>query len=263
MHIEHIEAEGASPYWHVQDLWVSEGQFQLLRGLRKDLALELGIPFRVVRDRIRFEDLARRPYVPPTPDTHHRNETLARPADLSMGLQWARVAPPWTITAGAGVWLPLGRTESNPFALGRGGFPHQHIQFGTGTVDPSLSLVASRRAGDWSFTAGASARLTLAENSHGFRAGDRFGASVHAARALPRAWAVRAGLELAREEPEKWDGVIEEEGNLGRTDLFAALGLARKITWGTLAAELRLPVLSDVQGAQVDLPLIARVGISR
>jgi hypothetical protein len=201
--------------------------------------------------------------VPPTPDTHHRTETRARFADVNIGIQWARVAAPWTLTAGAGAWLPLGRTESNPFALGRAGRPHQHIQFGTGTVDPSLSLAASRRAGEWSLTAAAAARLTLVQNGHGYRAGDRFGASLVAARALPRSWALRSGLELAHEQAEKWDGVLEEEGNLGRTDLFALLGVAYTLAVGNVSVEARVPVASDVKGAQMDLPLIARLAFAR
>ena len=120
MHVEHVESEDVVvPYWHVQNLWIGEARMQLARGIRKDLAVQLDVPFRLVRDRIRFEDLLRRPYTPPVPDVHHRNETLAHFSDASLALQWARVAAPWTIAAGAGVSLPIGRTESNPFALGR------------------------------------------------------------------------------------------------------------------------------------------------
>ncbi len=57
--------------------------------------------------------------------------------------------------------------------------------------------------------------------------------------------------------------MIEEEGDLGCTDVFVALGLARTFAWATLSAELRLPVRSDVEGAQLDLPYIARLGLSR
>jgi len=261
--IERTEVEGAVTYWHVQDLWVAQAEWLALYGLRSDLALELDVPFRVVRDRIRYEDLARAPFMPAEPDLHHRNETLSRLADVRLGLQWARVAAPWTVTAGAGAWLPLGRTESNPFALGAAAQPHQHIQFGTGTVDPMLSLVVSRRIGDWSATASGAARWTLAENSHGYRAGDRYGVTLGAARALPRGFTARAGLEWARELAETWDGVLEEEGNLGRTDLFGMVGLAYATGWGPVAVGVRWPLASDVEGAQMDLPLIVRLSLTR
>jgi len=263
IHIEHTEIEGAVPYWHVQDLWVAQSEWRALYGLRRDLALELDVPFRIVRDRIRYEDLARAPFTPAEPDLHHRNETLSRFADVRLGLQWARLVAPWTVTAGAGAWLPVGRTEGNPFALGHAGLPHQHIQFGTGTVDPMLSVVVSRRFGDWSATASGAARWTLAENSHGYRAGDRYGVTFGVARALPRGLAARAGFEWAREQAEMWDGVLEEEGNLGRSDLFGMVGLAHPTAWGLLAADVRWPLTSDVVGAQMDLPLIVRLSLTR
>ena len=239
---------------------MSETEARALWGVNGTLALELAVPFRAVRDRIVFADSSGAPFTPPAPDTHHRNETLARIADVRLGIQAARVAPPWTLTASGGVYLPTGRTESNPFALGRLGLPHQHIQFGHGTVDPFASAAASRRAGKWSLTVAASARLTLAENAHGYRAGDRFGLSVSAAHAFRGGWAARGGLDLAREQAERWSSSIEEEGNLGRTDLFLALGASRMFTGvGTVGVTARLPLASAATGAQADLPLVLQL----
>lgn len=255
--------EGATTYWHVQNLWVSEVEGTLLRGLSPSLAAQLTVPLRSVRDRIEYEDLARAPFAPLSPELHHRNETLTRLADVRVGLQWARLAPPWTFTASGGMSVPTGRTESNPFALGRLGVPHQHIQFGTGTVDPYATAVASRRAGAWSVTGSASARLSLVDNSLGHRAGNRFGATLSAARAVAGVWGVRAGVEFAREQAENWDGLVEEEGNLGRTDLFASFAGSRKLGFGTLGATVRVPLSSEVSGAQMDLPLVLQLSLSR
>ena len=263
LHIEHIETEATTQYWHMQDLWVSELDGTVVRGLTHSLAAQLTLPVRSVRDRIRFEDIARRAYFPPVPDTHHRNETLTYAADVRLGLQWARIAPPWTLTASGGVSLPTGRTESNPFALGRLGLPHQHIQFGTGTVDPYGVVIASRRVGVWSVSGSTSARVTLTKNAHGYRAGNRYAGALSAARPVVRAWSVRVGCELAREASETWDRRVEEEGNLGRTDLFASLGGSRAFAFATLGATVRVPVYSHVTGAQADLPLVAQITLSR
>lgn len=239
---------------------MSEFEARAVYGLNGTLALELAAPFRAVRDRIAFEDMARAAYTPPTPDTHHRNETLARLADVRVGMQAAHVAPPWTLTGAAGAYLPTGRTESNPFALGDAGLPHQHIQFGHGTVDPFVALAASRHAGHWSLTGTGSARLTLASNAHGYRAGDRFALGAIAARMLQGGWAARSGLTVSRERAEKWDGVLESEGNLGRTDLLLAAGLSHPLAKaGTLGLTLSLPLASHAVGAQADLPLVLRL----
>ena len=74
-----------------------------------------------------FEDLARQPYVPPRPDTHHRNETLLHVSDPQIALLLGRPAGAWTLNTSLGASVPLGGTEPNPFALGRLGLPHQHF----------------------------------------------------------------------------------------------------------------------------------------
>lgn len=66
--------------------------------------------------------------------------------------------------------IPLGRTEPDPIELGRRGVKHEHIQFGSGTVDPRLSVQWSRRFGRIQVAASADARIPLYENRHGFRA---------------------------------------------------------------------------------------------
>jgi len=67
----------------------------------------------------------------------------------------------------------LGRTEENPFELGRRGLPHQHFQFGTGTWDPILGLGAGRRLGSVNLALTGLFRFVVAESSRGYRAGNR------------------------------------------------------------------------------------------
>src|SRR6266850_4495812 len=174
LHIEHIESEDpglVTPYWHVQTLQIGELDLSVARGIRQGFGIGLNAPLRLVRDRIRFEDLARAPYVPPQPETHHRNETLTQVADPQLALLLTREPGPWTLAASIGTLIPIGRTEPNPFALGRLGLPHQHIQFGTGTWDPTVGASASRSLGATAFHAGASMKLTLYENGFGYRSG--------------------------------------------------------------------------------------------
>lgn len=228
------------------------------------MALDLALPIRLVRGRIRFEDQARQPYTPPAPDTHHRNETLLHMGDPRVGLQLMRVWAPWTTTASLGVSVPLGRTESNPFALGRLGRQHQHLQFGTGTLDPYVGVAASRRFGRYHLALDGSLRHTLHTNSKGYRAGDRASASSSLARAWGSGWGGRAGLDLTHESAEQWDGVVEEEGNLGRTDLYLMLGVARRADGlGTLGMTIRTSLVSQARGAQASLPLVLQVSLTR
>jgi hypothetical protein len=265
LHIEHIEDENvAVPYWHDQHLVVAELSATAVRGIAPNLALSVTAPLRYVRDRIRFRDLAGQPYVPPVPDQHHRNETLIRFGDVSVAMPVARTIASWTVAIAPGVAIPTGRTEANPFALGRLGLPHQHIQFGSGTFDPTLAISALGERAGLTWIAAGDARWTLYENTHGYRAGDRYGLGLQAGRAIAGPWNGRAGLAFAHERAERWDGRLEEEGNLGRTDLDLTLALGRPIAAsGTWTARAQIPLVSRSTGVQTRYPVIFALSWSR
>lgn len=68
--------------------------------------------------------------------------------------------------------LPIGNTVENPIVLGREGKVHEHIQFGTGTFDPLVSVLWTAPL-PWlgsSVTAAADGQFPLYENSKGYRA---------------------------------------------------------------------------------------------
>jgi hypothetical protein len=178
-------------------------------------------------------------------------------------LHAGKTAGRWTIAARGGVTLPLGRTEPNPFALGDLGLPHEHIQFGTGTWDPVVGLAAGRRWGDTTLTLTGLARLVLAENEHGYRAGNRYyGETVLSRRAGP--WSLSLGMDLLREDAERWDGLVRtEEGNLGRTDLLVAAGVQRSLGGaGSAFVTIKVPVVTHSEGSQVDYPFILSFGFA-
>jgi hypothetical protein len=265
VHTEHDALESERRYWHVLDVTLAEAAVSTAVGIAPNLGLELVTPLRTATTRVRFEDQARRPFAPVEGDIHHRNETIAGGGDPWLMAHAARPGNTWTLAARAGVSVPLASTEPNPFRLGDAGLPHQHIQLGTGTWDPILGAMAGRRLGEVALTLSALVRLALYENGHGYRAGDRYLAGATADRALFGRWRGSAGLELAREEPERWDGRLdEEEGNLGRTDLQLTLALMRPLsTLGGLRLAVSVPVMTRVRGAQLDYPLIVSVGLSR
>ncbi|PYQ02985.1 MAG: hypothetical protein DMF82_14375 [Acidobacteria bacterium] len=249
--------------FHEEDLAISEIAFVTEAGVARGLGIEAVLPLRVVRTRIRFEDMEHQPIVVPNGSIHHRNETLSVPGDPWLLVHGARGVGGWTVAARAGVSIPVGRTEPNPFALGRLGLPHQHIQFGTGTWDPVVGLAAGHRFGQVGFVVHTLARLVFGTNDHGYRAGDRLFASAAFDRRIAGTWRGIVGMDLAREHTETWDGRIETEGNLGRTDLLASIGLTRPLgSNGGVHITAKIPLLTRATGAQVRYPVIVAVGLS-
>jgi hypothetical protein len=245
---------------HVQDLTMTETAFRAAYGVSGGFGLEALVFLRHVTTGIRFEDLDRRPIELPGGDIHHRDETLLGPGDPWLLAVHGRSVGPWSAALRAGVAIPLGRTEENPFALGRQGLPHQHIQFGTGTWDPLAGAAVGRKLGEVALSASVLARLPVATNAHGYRAGRRVFASLAGDRAIGGQWRLQAGLDYGHETAETWAGIVEEEGNLGRSDLLGAIGLARAIGGRALVLTVRIPLRTRSSGVQVDYPAIVSLG---
>lgn len=226
-------------------------------GLAPGMGLELQAPLRLVRGRIRFEELAREPYTPVFPDYHHRNETRRGFSDAQATLHLAGQNAVWSYAGRVGMSVPIGSTEDNPFALGRLGLPHQHVQFGTGTWDPVLGLAAGRSIGGTAFELHLAGKFTFLENRHDYRAGNRTSAMLNASHRLKAGFNGTVGLSLVREEAEHWDGRLEHEGNLGRTDLLGSVSIARmQLPLGVFGVGAQFPLMSRVNGEQFEIPVI-------
>ena len=250
---------GHVDYRHVQRLWVSQAELVASRGLGHGLALEARLPLRHVTTRIRFVDPAGQPFDPREGFIHHRNETLVKPSDPWLLLHGGKSRGRWSFGARVGVALPLGRTEEDPIALGAAGLTHQHIQFGTGTVDPILGVGVSRRMGRGTLTLDGLGRFTVAMNDHGYEAGERQQASLGYAQPVGT-WRPRVSLDVVREGAERWNGrVDDDEGNLGRTDLLASVTIGRGAWW----AGVQVPLAQRVVGAQLATPVIVSLGWGR
>jgi hypothetical protein len=258
------ETASGPVYEHRQRVQIAEGTATVRRGLRPHLDAALVLGVREVHTTIRFVDPSGAPFVPRYGALHHRDETPVRATDPWLLLHGGGTRGPWSAGVRAGVTIPLGRTEPDPFALGDAGLAHEHLQFGTGTFDPLLGASVSRRAGRLVLSASTLARWTVATNTHGYRAGDRWSASVAASRPLRGPWRAAAGLDLSHEAAERWQGVVRtDEGNLGRSDLLASLSLVRARAHGTVGVHVHVPLRVRATGSQLHYPVIVALGWSR
>lgn len=224
---------------HDQTMRVFELRPIIAIGLSQWFGAELQVPVRVTNTSIQFTRIDGTPFTPDYESIHHRNETLSGIAD-----PWLLGRGTWevaqlTLTAKGGVSIPLGNTVADPFELGDAGKSHQHIQFGTGTFSPILGVDVSKKIGRYLLGAYGQTQLSFYENGHGYQAGNRYIGGLSAETEFEKL-RVGLGTDLLHEEPERWSGVIKQDGNVGRTDLLAGGTVGYK--FGRIATTLSLKV---------------------
>ena len=255
-------------FLHDQDIVPGEIRAVAELGLTPMWGVEAQLPFRMTRTSVRYSDLTGAPYQPLDPGVHHRNETLAGLGDAWLLGRWGTRLSGTAVTARAGLSIPLGSTEADPFALGAQGRRHQHVQFGNGTFDPLLMLDVSRTVAPVDLSAYAQTQLTVYENAEGFRAGNRYFAGLQAGTMVLAKLTTTLGVDLLSERPERWSGVVQQDGNLGRTELLGGLALSRPFgrTTGSLIARFplyRRIVEGDTAKGRLSSPVMLSIVVSR
>ncbi len=256
------------PFLHDQDIYPGELRVVAEVGISASWGAEVQLPLRITSTRIRYTDLAGAPYQPADPGVHHRNETLAGLGDPWLLARWGDLFGRTAVTGRAGVTLPLGRTEADPFALGAVGLRHQHIQFGNGTFNPLLMLDVSHNFGRTDVSAYAQTELGLADNEHGFRPGHRYFTGLQAGRLIWPRLTLALGLDVIGERPERWGGKIQQDGNLGRTELLGGVSVTRSFGTTVASAIVRFPIVrhivaGDEPQGRLSSPLMVSLIVSR
>jgi hypothetical protein len=267
--LTHCHEVPAQPlYLHDQNVYPGELRAIAEYGLTDLFGVEAQLPVRVTGTTIKFKTLDGQPYVPLDPNVHHRNETLAGIGDPWLLGRYGTSFGDFIFTARAGTTLPLGRTEEDPFRLGDMGIRHQHIQFGTGTFNPIYALDLSRSFGRLQASAYTQGEVVLYQNDKGFRAPNRFFAGFQLGTLLPWQLTALLGPDVLYESPERWQGVVRQDGNLGRTEVLAGLTLMRPFGETTVALVVRVPVYRHIVPGTEDpgtltSPVSASLVISR
>jgi hypothetical protein len=147
-------------------------EIDLTYGFSKDWDVELDIPYDVKTVSARYELPDGTPFNNPQGDLHHRDEQLQGVADLKLLANYRPASvllKDDRLHIGLGLSLPAGKTEEDPWELGNQGLRHQHIQFGTGTVDPLIRMDYYLLADPVGFLVSAAVQIPLYENSKGYK----------------------------------------------------------------------------------------------
>ena len=223
------------PHEHHQGVSMFRYQTTVSYGLGQGWQLMAMVPVDAKVLTIEYTTMDGQPYEPPYGDIHHRNETLIGLGDGRIEAQrYKRMTSVWAIGAGLGLTTPLGRTEPNPYLLAEKSKKHQHMQMGSGTVDPVLSVTSAWSGPKWGGMLGFNGRLPILENHHGYKPSPiaqlRGGPSYR----LTEMLMATTEVSLAREWQAKWDG--EPDRMSGRTVLTAGGALVYRLnpSWAVM-----------------------------
>ena len=198
------------PNTHIVSLDWTRLEFALKLPLSPTTEMELQIPYDIKDIKARYELPDGTSFDNPIGNLHHRTEKLEGISDFK--LYWNFAWGDWRL--GAGLNLPVGKIEDNPYALGALGLAHQHVQFGTGTCDPlaRVSKVFHMMEGvDINVAAGA--QVPLVENRKGYRGPPMIDASAGPRLTITDWLSLHAAYSFILQGRAFWDG--EPDPNTG------------------------------------------------
>lgn len=247
---------------HIHDVGINFANVTLAGtvGLGRGLALTVELPFDAKVLTRRYSTLDGEPFDPRYGDIHHRDETLAGLGDPRIFGRWDLAVPQrWQLGVRAGTTLPLGDTVDNPDPLAAMSLEHQHMQIGSGTLDPVAGVFGGRTWGPWGAFARVDLRIPLYASDTGYRGGLQLDAAVGPGYRISRHF-IGTQLAWSHSGEETWDGVPNESS--GRD----ALRLVVAAEWA-MTDRIRIAPIAQVEltsravGGSFEQPVIATFNV--
>jgi hypothetical protein len=243
------------PYNHHVDQIIAETVLDVGLGITPWLALDTRWSLRVVDVKPTYSELDGTPKDVPD-DIHHHDETLVDPTDPWLLLRLGATIEDFVSVARLGLSFPVGRTEPDPYAAGRRGESHEHLQAGTGTFVPIAGFGLAYTVAPVTIGLSGIGFFNLYENDEGFRAPPRLYGTHRVSIALFDGELTPAlDLTVAHEGEELWQGMIGLEGSNVRTELYVGGALAWRFyaPWTLeVGARGRVATLTDAPTFQQD-----------
>jgi hypothetical protein len=110
-------------------------------------------------------------------------------------------------------------------------------------------------------------QTALYENTEGFKAGLTSLVSANTAYRVAPRWLLQSSLSWFRQGPELWDGVIQQDGVLGRQELLVGVGTTVSFGGPQYLVLVRVPVWREIfQGPETEegdlvSPVVLTLGV--
>lgn len=174
----------------------------------------------------------------------------------------ASVNSSWWFNGRVGFTIPTGNILEDPNQAAVGSHSHEHIFFGSGTVDPRALLTIGYHFTDWTVRTSGHLRAVLYENVHGYRGGTQAGGGVAALSSFGLAqW--RFGLRV-----EGFYAGAAQWADSGVSDLFSGksgyLAGIEAIYWTgdwDVSVGVDTPFITSTVDGRFTVPAIIKTGL--
>ena len=246
-----------TPYNHHVDQVIAETVLDASLAITSWFAVDTRWSFRIADVNPTYSELDGTPKQVPN-DIHHHDETLFDITDPWLLGRFAASRGNFVGIARLGLSFPIGRTEEDPYRLGRQGKSHEHLQAGTGTFVPIVGFGMAYTIAPVTIALGGIGFFNFYESSKGYRAPARlYGNHRVSVALLDGKLTPFVEATLAHEGEEYWHGEVGLEGSNVRTEVFLGGGIGWRFSdpW-TLEATVRGRV-----AALTDAPAFKQSGL--
>ncbi len=231
-------------------------------GLGKGFQVKAELPFDYKVLAIEYKDADGKAYDPPYAGIHHRNETLSGLGDGRDQLEYFRHAKSaWIVGGGLGATVPIGKTEEDPYERSEQSLEHQHIQMGSGTINPVASLSGIYRGHQWGMMSRVQAKLAIMQNDKTYKPASGITLSIGPTYRASSKWMLTASAHLLHETQAYWDDRADPMS--GRTAILGSTGAVYRFnTTLAMMAQGRLTAAQWSVTDQITQPFVGVLGFT-
>ena len=231
-------------------------------GLGKGWIIKGELPFDHKIMGIEYKDRDGKPYDPPYGGIHHRNGTLKGLGDARLHMEYyANWGKGWVVGGGVGSTLPIGKTEEDPYELSELSLEHQHIQMGSGTLNPLVKLSGVYSGHQWGLVSTLQAKISLYQNEKDYRPSSSARMTVGPTYRLTSKWMLVATADLLHESQAYWGDRADPMS--GRTAIFGAGSVVYRFNTTVAAmAQGRLTATQWSVTDQITQPFVGILGVT-
>ena len=166
----------------------------------------------------------------------------------------------WSVTVRLGVTIPTGNTLPDPYAETESQSGHDHVFFGSGTVDPRVLLYFRKALGPLTLHLSAHYRSAFYANKHGYRMGMQTGGGMTLSSSL--GWTdyrFSIGGEGVYESASQWEESGSKDLFSGRSGYVLSLEAARSFSDWELALGADFPIIVSTANGDFTIPFVAQL----